>query len=64
MFCSDGLDPIDITKFGHIDHCIREAVKLALNLTDAISMASKIVLIITTWEWTRAVLLLENSRTF
>ena len=41
MFCSDGLDPIDITKFGHIDHCIREAVKLALNLTDAISMASK-----------------------
>jgi len=38
MFCSDGLDPIDITKFGHIDHCIREAVKLGLNLTDAISM--------------------------
>ena len=41
MFCSDGLDPIDITKFGHIDHCIRESVKLGLNLTDAISMASK-----------------------
>ena len=41
MFCSDGLDPIDITKFGHIDHCIREAVKLGLGLTDAISMASK-----------------------
>ena len=41
MFCSDGLDPIDITKFGHIDHCIREAVKLGLDLTDAISMASK-----------------------
>ena len=41
MFCSDGLDPIDITKFGHIDHCIKEAVKLGLNLTDAISMASK-----------------------
>jgi len=41
MFCSDGIDPIDITKFGHIDHCIREAVKLGLNLTDAISMASK-----------------------
>ena len=41
MFCSDGLDPIHITKFGHIDHCIREAVKLGLNLTDAISMASK-----------------------
>ena len=28
MFCSDGLDPADITKFGHIDHCIRESVKL------------------------------------
>ncbi len=41
MFCSDGLDPIDIIKFGHIDHCIRESVKLGLNLTDAISMATK-----------------------
>ena len=41
MFCSDGLDPIDITKFGHIDHCIRESVKLGLNQIDAISMASK-----------------------
>jgi len=41
MFCSDGLDPIDITKFGHIDHCIRESVKLGLNQIDAISLASK-----------------------
>ena len=41
MFCSDGLDPYDITKFGHIDHCIRESVKLGLNQIDAISMASK-----------------------
>jgi len=41
MFCSDGLDPIDITTFGHIDHCIRESVKLGLNQIDAISMASK-----------------------
>jgi len=41
MFCSDGLDPIDITKFGHIDHCIKESVKLGLNQIDAISMASK-----------------------
>ena len=41
MFCSDGLDPIDITRFGHIDHCIRESVKLGLNQIDAISMASK-----------------------
>ena len=41
MFCSDGLDPSDIIKFGHIDHCIRESIKLGLNQIDAISMASK-----------------------
>jgi len=41
MFCSDGLDPADITRFGHIDHCIKESVKLGLNQIDAISMASK-----------------------
>jgi len=41
MFCSDGLDPLDITKFGHIDHCIRESIKLGLRPLDAITMASK-----------------------
>jgi adenine deaminase len=41
MFCSDGLDPTDITRFGHIDYCIKESVKLGLNQIDAISMASK-----------------------
>jgi adenine deaminase len=41
MFCSDGLDPDDIIKFGHIDHCIQESVKLGLDQVDAISMASK-----------------------
>ncbi len=41
MFCSDGLDPLDMTKFGHIDHCIRESIKLGLKPIDAISMASK-----------------------
>ena len=41
MFCSDGLDPLDLTKFGHIDHCIRESVKLGLEPIDAITMASK-----------------------
>jgi len=41
MFCSDGLNPLDITKFGHIDHCIRESIKLGLKPIDAISMASK-----------------------
>ncbi|MFM9875617.1 MAG: adenine deaminase [Nitrosarchaeum sp.] len=41
MFCSDGLDPIDIVKHGHIDHCIRESIKFGLKPIDAISMASK-----------------------
>ena len=41
MFCSDGLDPLDITKFGHIDHCIRESIKFGLKPIDAITMASK-----------------------
>jgi adenine deaminase len=41
MFCSDGLDPLDITKYGHIDHCIRESVKLGLEPIDAITMASR-----------------------
>ena len=41
MFCSDGLDPLDLSKFGHIDHCIRESIKLGLKPLDAITMASK-----------------------
>jgi adenine deaminase len=41
MFCSDGLNPLDIIKFGHIDHCIRESIKLGLKPIDAITMASK-----------------------
>ncbi|MFB5606777.1 MAG: adenine deaminase [Candidatus Nitrosomaritimum yanchengensis] len=41
MFCSDGLDPLDITKYGHIDHCIRESIKLGLKPIDAITMASR-----------------------
>ena len=41
MFCSDGLDPIDIEKYGHIDHCIRQAKKLGMDSIDAITMASK-----------------------
>ena len=41
MFCSDGLDPHDISNIGHIDHCVRESIKLGMNPIDAISMASK-----------------------
>jgi adenine deaminase len=41
MFCSDGLDPLDLTKYGHIDHCINESIKLGLEPIDAITMASR-----------------------
>lgn len=41
MFCSDGLDPLDITKYGHIDHCVREAMRLGVDVVDAITLASK-----------------------
>jgi adenine deaminase len=41
MFCSDGVDPIDLSSYGHIDHCVRSAIKMGLDPIDAISMASK-----------------------
>ncbi len=41
MFCSDGLDPHDIKHFGHIDHCIRESIKLGVDPIDAVTMASR-----------------------
>jgi len=41
MFCSDGLDPHDIEHYGHIDHCVRESIKLGVDPVDAVAMASK-----------------------
>jgi adenine deaminase len=41
MFCSDGLDPTDLVKYGHIDHCVKESIQLGISPIDAISMASK-----------------------
>ena len=41
MFCSDGIDPLDLLHYGHIDHCVRESIKLGLDPIDAITMASK-----------------------
>ncbi|GIS96507.1 MAG: hypothetical protein CM1200mP23_3130 [Nitrososphaerota archaeon] len=49
MFCSDGLGPIDLTKFGHIDHCVRESVKAGLNQVEQYLWHQKTVLIIITW---------------
>ena len=41
MFCSDGLDPAAIREFGHIDHCVREAVRLGIRPVDAVTMATR-----------------------
>jgi len=41
LFCSDGLNPTDIEKYGHIDHCVREAVKIGVKPVEAIAIASK-----------------------
>jgi adenine deaminase len=41
MFCSDGVDPLDLLEYGHIDHCIRESIQLGLDPISAITMASK-----------------------
>jgi len=41
MFCSDGIDPLDLSHYGHIDHCVRKSIKLGLDPIDAITMASK-----------------------
>jgi len=41
MFCSDGVDPLDLIQYGHIDHCIRESIKLGLDPIRAITLASK-----------------------
>jgi len=41
MFCSDGVDPLDLLHYGHIDHCVRVSIQLGLDPIDAITMASK-----------------------
>jgi len=41
MFCSDGVDPIDLENFGHIDHCIRAAIECGVEPIDAFTIASK-----------------------
>lgn len=41
MFCSDGLDPSDIRRFGHIDYCVQQAVSLGLRPVDAVTIATR-----------------------
>ena len=40
MFCSDGLNPIDVGT-GHLDHCVREAIRAGVDPVEAVSMASR-----------------------
>ncbi len=39
MLCTDGLNPTDM-QAGHMDHCVREAIRAGINPVQAISMAS------------------------
>lgn len=39
MFCTDGLNPPDMAS-GHMDHCVREAIRAGVEPACAVSMAS------------------------
>lgn len=41
MFCSDGVDPLDMERHGHMDRCVREAAAAGVPPADAIAMASR-----------------------
>ena len=41
MFCSDGVNPADMASYGHIDHCVREAVRLGMEPIRAYTIASR-----------------------
>jgi len=41
MFCADEINPADLKKYGHIDHCIRQSVDLGMEPADAIVVASR-----------------------
>ncbi|WP_309493547.1 TIGR04076 family protein [Candidatus Hecatella orcuttiae] len=40
MFCTDEEDPVDLTKYGHLDYKIRKSVKLGLDPVVAVQMAT------------------------
>ncbi|CAI9832637.1 Adenine deaminase [Nitrosopumilaceae archaeon] len=40
MFCTDGVDPGDMSRYGHMDHCMREAVRLGMGPAHAAALAS------------------------
>jgi len=41
MFCSDGVNPVDMAARGHVDHCVREAVRAGMDPVRAYAVASR-----------------------
>jgi len=41
MFCSDGVNPVDMAAHGHIDHCVREAARAGMDPVRAYAVASR-----------------------
>lgn len=41
MLCSDGVDPLDLERHGHMDRCVREAAAAGVPPAEAIAMASR-----------------------
>lgn len=41
MFCSDGVNPPDMLRYGHIDHCVRQAISLGMKPVTAYTVASR-----------------------
>ena len=41
MFCTDGVNPPDMLRYGQIDHCVRQAIKLGMNPVTAYTIASR-----------------------
>ncbi|HJU13886.1 MAG TPA: adenine deaminase C-terminal domain-containing protein [Candidatus Nitrosotalea sp.] len=41
MFCTDGVTPSDLLRYGLIDHCVRKSVELGMDPVDAVTVASR-----------------------
>ena len=41
MLCSDGVDPLDLERYGHMDRCVLEAAAAGVPHAEAVAMASR-----------------------
>lgn len=41
MFCSDGVSPPDMLRYGHIDYCVRQAIRMGMDPVKAYTIASR-----------------------